>query len=280
MSYIDALRAVQQAIRDRQAEAETVLTARRAQKIRLPETGSGGDADAGPLGGPDDGGGGGTWVAPDGTPYYERPDGEWVKGTLPEGTGDPTVSGTLAPNVPRLIRRPDLDFEGADLLSPEARLAFQAGGLSDMDSFLVGQALGFTPSFLQDRLFGDGGGGGGGGGAYDAMYADMARQKFEAEMRQNELDNLAALTGLTMKQDMENEARRQQQAQQMAALAPYMTGGRTFAGGWEPTGPAAALANYAGVAFYPQRLQTVDIPTGYTPMDNPELAQLRALIGG
>lgn len=173
---------------------------------------------------------------PDGQLYrWDTTENRWV---VTEGmpSGRPTVSGTRAPEVPYYLRRPDLDFQNVDILAPEAREAFSVGGLNTQDAFLVGQGMGYTPSFLQDLLYGSGGGGGGGSG--DAVgWANLAQRQAEFAYAQ-EQDKIAhAMNQISMyaaQQAREDALAQARQEATLAALPFVAPRGATHMPGFEP----------------------------------------------
>lgn len=125
-----------------------------------------------------------------------------------------------------------------------------------------------------------GGSGSGGGSPYADLYAGLAvRQQEEAE-KQAYVGNLLDLIDLAERRQAQNAQLSQNTAQLQAQLAPYMTGGREYYGGFEPYGAAAAVAAAAGVPFTPRPIQTMSINTGAAPQQESDYeALLRQYLG-
>lgn len=126
-------------------------------------------------------------------------------------------------------------------------------------------------------------------------YAQLAQrqQEFEYQKEQDALNR-----AYTEKQDTltnllnELSAIRQQQVLATTArdnartalisAAPNLNDGRQYFGGYEPGGPAQALADFSGYTFNPQPLRTV--PIGFDPnpaaADPQAMAVLNRLMGG
>lgn len=126
-----------------------------------------------------------------------------------------------------------------------------------------------TDAQYRAMLMGNGGGSGGGGGGgspYAAQQMELQQQQFQHTLEQDRLQNILDVLNATRQQQvLMTQARDNAQAALISA-APNLNDGRQYFGGYEPGGPAQALADFGGYAFTPQPLQTVPITFNPNPV--------------
>jgi hypothetical protein len=215
----------------------------------------------------------------------------WEEVPPPPGLEQPTVSVQQQGEIPLdswdpRSRLPAGSVQGslgsfdAPLTSPDARNAALSGGLGFLDSWQVLAEAGLPDSLIRDMLIGQEPSGGGGGSPYAGMYADLALRQQQHAEEQDYLANIADLAGMAGSRQANNITAQQNQAQLLGELAPIMSGGRQFMGGFEPYGAASAVGNYAGVPVQPRPIVTQNVPTGYMPQQESEYEMLlRQLLG-
>lgn len=290
--YQEALEAVARGAQKRSQLSYAVNTAKKSRKalIRPPETGSGGllpqqvppqPTPVPPVGGlppitlPD-----GTTINPGGAnagpPQMEQlPDGTVVQWNGTEWERAPDIFQPPSVSIPETGPQGGTTIGGT---VPFPQRAVPAQGSEAFNSALGGglnplPAYTALSPYLSDsvarRLAGlDDGSGGGGGNA-------LGWAQFEYQKQQDELSNFLNVITLMKQQQQEAEARRQAQQALQLQVAPFLAPGRTHFGGLEPNGPYAAVANFAGVPYQPQALNTIPFSTAGPPVD-PEIAALTA----
>lgn len=154
--------------------------------------------------------------------------------------------------------------------------------LSDADSKRYLQSLGVDPTG-GGSVGGSGGGSfSGGGSPYAAQQMDLQERQFAHNVEQDRLNSvLDALAAVRAQQTLATQAA-QNNTQNLIAAAPNLNDGRQYFGGYEPNGPAQALANFSGYQFTPQALHTMPIAfnPNPAPVDPRTQAILDQIIGG
>jgi len=128
-------------------------------------------------------------------------------------------------------------------------------------------------------------------GNLGARYAELGfnqqrfGQEFEYQKEQDFIGKLFDMIGVNQAMSASADARRNAQRETLMQSAPYQTAGREFYGGFEPFGPAAALASGAGVPYQPRSTAGAQMPLdisagGAAPQyDAATLALLERILG-